>query len=65
MVDRLALRKLVTCQTGDADGRQVIVALTRHGQDVLRKLSLTHRKELQESAPQLARAVQAIIRKTK
>lgn len=65
LVDRLALRGLVTRQPGDQDGRQVIVTLTRHGEDLLRKLSLTHRKELKESAPRLARALQAIIRKTK
>jgi DNA-binding MarR family transcriptional regulator len=64
LVDRLALRKLVTRQTGDEDARQVIVTLTQHGEDVLRKLSLTHRQELKESAPRLARALQAIIRKT-
>jgi DNA-binding MarR family transcriptional regulator len=65
LVDRLALRKLVMRQPGDEDGRQVIVTLTGHGEDILRKLSLTHRKELKESAPRLARALQAIIQKAK
>jgi DNA-binding MarR family transcriptional regulator len=65
LVDRLALRKLVTRKSGDEDGRQVIVRLTRHGEDILTSLSLTHRKELQESAPALARALQAIIRRAK
>jgi DNA-binding MarR family transcriptional regulator len=65
LVDRLALRKLVARRPGDEDGRQVIVTLTRHGEDILRRLSLTHRKELKESAPRLARALRAIIRKTK
>ena len=65
LVDRLALRNLVTRQTGDRDARQVIVRLTPHGEDLLRKLSLTHRQELKESAPRLARALEAMIRKTK
>lgn len=65
LVDRLALRKLVSRAHGDEDARQVIVSLTRHGEDMLKRLSLTHRQELKETAPQLSRALQAIIRKTK
>jgi DNA-binding MarR family transcriptional regulator len=65
LVDRLALRNLVTRRSGEEDARQVIVTLTRHGEEILRSLSLTHRKELKESAPALARALRAIIRKTK
>jgi DNA-binding MarR family transcriptional regulator len=65
LVDRLALRKLVTRRPGEEDARQVIVTLTPHGEEVLRKLSLTHRRELKESAPRLARALEAIIRETK
>lgn len=65
LVDRLVLRNLVTRAHRHEDARQVIVSLTRHGEDILRHLSLTHRKELKESAPALSRALQAIIRKTK
>ncbi len=65
LVDRLALRKLVTRAPGHEDGRQVIVSLTRRGEAILRLLSLTHRQELKETAPALARALKAIIRKTK
>jgi DNA-binding MarR family transcriptional regulator len=63
LVDRLVLRKLVTRAPGREDGRKVIVSLTRHGDAMLKRLSLTHRQELKESAPALARALQAIIRK--
>jgi DNA-binding MarR family transcriptional regulator len=63
LVDRLALRKLVARAHGHVDARQVIVSLTQHGEDTLKRLSLTHRKELKETAPALARALQAIIRK--
>ncbi len=64
LVDRLALRKLVTRAPSHEDGRQVIVSLTRRGEAILRRLSLTHRQELKETAPALARALRAIIRKT-
>ena len=64
LVDRLALRKLVTRAPGHEDGRQVIVNLTQHGEDILKHLSLTHRKELKESAPALSRALRAVIRKS-
>lgn len=63
LVDRLALRKLVARAPGQEDARQVIVSLTQHGEDILKRLSLTHSKELKETAPALARALQAIIRK--
>ncbi len=65
LVDRLALRKLVSRAHGHEDGRQVIVSLTQHGEDILKRLSLTHRQELKETAPALSRALQAIIGKTK
>lgn len=65
LVDRLALRDLVARTHGEEDARQVIVRLTRHGEDILKRLSLTHRQELRETAPQLARALKAIIQKTK
>lgn len=65
LVDRLASHKLVARTTGDQDARQVIVSLTEHGEEVLRRLSVTHRKELRETAPALLRALETIIRKTK
>lgn len=61
LVDRLVLHKLVRRRPGERDGRQVIVSLTRHGEQILRKLSLTHRAELKETAPALASALRAII----
>lgn len=63
LVDRLVLRKLVTREHGREDARQVIVKLTSHGDAILKHLSLTHQKELQETAPALARALAAIIEK--
>lgn len=65
LVDRLALRKLVTRKHAEQDGRQVIVSLTRQGEEILESLSLTHRRELKETAPALLRALRALIRTTK
>jgi len=65
LVDRLERRGLVARTCGQEDGRQVIVALTREGEAVLRRLSLTHRTELEERAPELARVLQAIMRRAK
>ncbi len=63
LVDRLVLRNLVVRSHGPGDGRQVFVSLTRHGEGILKRLSLTHRQELKETAPALARALRAVIRK--
>jgi DNA-binding MarR family transcriptional regulator len=65
LVDRMALRNLVRRTPGHEDKRQVVIALTRSGEVILERLSLTHRKELNESAPALSRALQAIIRKAR
>jgi DNA-binding MarR family transcriptional regulator len=65
LVDRLERRNLVVRTPGHDDGRQVIVVLTQHGEDILHRLSLTHRAELKETAPELARALQAIMQRTK
>jgi DNA-binding MarR family transcriptional regulator len=65
LIDRMALRKLVRRTPGREDKRQVVIRLTRSGEVILERLSLTHRKELNESAPALSRALQTIIRKAK
>ena len=65
LIDRLALRKLVRRMPCQEDKRQVLIQLTRSGEVILERLSQTHRKELNESAPALSCALQAIIRKAK
>jgi DNA-binding MarR family transcriptional regulator len=65
LVDRLALRKLVTREPGRVDRRQVVVRLSGRGEAILKRLSLTHREELRHSAPALARSLRAIIRQAK
>ena len=65
LVDRMESRGLVSRMHDPSDGRQVIVHLTRKGEDILKRLSLTHRSELEERAPEFARALQAIMRRAK
>lgn len=65
LIDRMALRKLVRRAPGHEDKRQVVIKLTQTGEVILERLSLTHRKELNEIAPALSRALQVIIRKAK
>lgn len=64
LVDRMERSGLVRRVAAKADGRQVLVQLTQHGEEVLEQLSLTHREELEETAPQLSKALRAIIRRT-
>ncbi|HEY3742397.1 MAG TPA: MarR family transcriptional regulator [Bryobacteraceae bacterium] len=63
LVDRLVKRQLVIRVAGVEDRRRVVVCLTRHGETILRHLSMIHRKELKETAPALASALRVIIRK--
>jgi|SoiMethySBSTD1v2_1073268.scaffolds.fasta_scaffold105737_2 DNA-binding MarR family transcriptional regulator len=65
LVDRLERRRLVSRAPGRKDARQVIVRITREGESILRRLSLTHRTELEDRAPELARALRAIMRRAK
>jgi DNA-binding MarR family transcriptional regulator len=65
LVDRMVRRKLIRRKHALEDKRQVFLTLTRDGEAILERLSLTHRKELNESAPALARALQTIIRKAR
>ncbi len=53
LVDRLVAQKLVTREPAPADRRQVCVALTVHGEQVLESLSMAHREELRRIGPNL------------
>lgn len=65
LVNRMERRGLVARTRGKEDGRQVIVILTRQGEGILHRLSLTHHAELEKRAPELAYALQAIMRRTR
>jgi DNA-binding MarR family transcriptional regulator len=64
LVDRLQTLGLVARRSSPTDARQVLVQLTPKGEQILRNLSLVHRKELEEMSPALASALGAIGRKT-
>jgi len=63
LVNRLAKAGFVERKRAEHDKREVWIRMTPAGAALLRKLSLTHRLELERSGPELARALGAVIRK--
>jgi DNA-binding MarR family transcriptional regulator len=61
LVGRSVNQGLVERSRGTADRRQVFVALTPHGETVLRDLTLHHRRELRSAGPALVRALNALL----
>ncbi|HEU5382423.1 MAG TPA: MarR family winged helix-turn-helix transcriptional regulator [Ktedonobacteraceae bacterium] len=61
LVNRMVERDLVQRNRDEQDQRRVLVTLTTHGDEVLRRLSLLHRAELRSAGPDLVRALQIII----
>lgn len=64
LINRLVERDLVQRRRGEIDQRQVIVSLTSSGEEVLRKLALYHRTELQSIGPALVQALETLITDT-
>lgn len=62
LVNRLEITGAVTRTHGVEDKREVLVRLTPAGRGVLRRLALAHREELEQSGPELARALQSVLR---
>lgn len=61
LLNRMVERDLVQRSRDGQDQRRVLVTLTAHGEEVLRRLSLLHRTELRSTGPDLVRTLQAII----
>ena len=61
LVDRVVGQGAVVRAHSNEDRREVIVELTRAGAGLLRRLSLAHRRELVDTAPQLARSLRALM----
>jgi DNA-binding MarR family transcriptional regulator len=61
LVGRSVSQGLVARSRGTADRRQVFVALTPHGETLLRDLTLHHRRELRSAGPALVRTLNALI----
>ena len=61
LIDRMVAHGLVERLQSERDRRQVIVALTRYGDRILKKLSADHIRELRESGPALVAALESIV----
>jgi len=61
LIDRLVGRGLIKRSRDEADQRRVIIHLTSQGEQVLQKLSLLHRHELQLAGPAFVRALGALL----
>ncbi len=62
LVDRLEKRGAVSRVADPDDGRSVLVVLTHEGERLLRGLALAHRDELEETGPELLRALRIVLR---
>jgi len=62
LTNRLAASGLVRKLKNHEDRRQVLLEITRRGESALRRLSLTHRAQLQSAGKDLIRAVQKLIK---
>ena len=62
LVNRLEERGAVKRRHSTEDRRQVLVEITRRGEDLLRQLSLLHWEELRVSGPALSEALRAVVR---
>jgi DNA-binding MarR family transcriptional regulator len=60
LADRLVEEGYVHRIASSRDRRQVLLALTPHGDAVLEKLSAAHREQLQQIGPQINRLVEAL-----
>ena len=62
LVDRLESTGAIVRHPGVRDKREVWVRLTPAGRATLRKLALAHRTELERSGPELAQALNSVLR---
>ena len=61
LVDRLEKKRLIRRTRNGADRREVILALTGRGEEVLAALTLVHRAELRSAGPVLLRALNTVL----
>jgi DNA-binding MarR family transcriptional regulator len=62
LVDRAAAHGDVTRSSTDGGSSEDWVKLTKNGRDLLRKMALANREELERSGPELVRALQSVIK---
>jgi DNA-binding MarR family transcriptional regulator len=61
-VNRLEITGAIARTPGTEDKREVWVRLTPAGRAILRRLALAHRIEMERSGPELARALNSVLR---
>jgi DNA-binding MarR family transcriptional regulator len=64
LIDRLVERGFLCRLRATDDRRQVLVKLTREGEEFLKRLSLYHLQEWQAAGPKLVKVLQGLIRRT-
>ena len=62
LVNRLEITGAIARTPGAEDKREVWVRLTPAGRAILRRLALAHRMEMERSGPELARALNSVLR---
>ncbi len=62
LVNRLEITGAIARTPGPEDKREVWIRLTPAGRGILRRLVLAHREELERSGPEMARALQSVLR---
>ncbi len=62
LVNRLEVTGAIKRTAGVEDKREVWIRLTPSGRAILRRLALAHRMELDRSGPELARALNSVLR---
>jgi DNA-binding MarR family transcriptional regulator len=60
LVDRLVAQGLVVREPAMTDRRQVYVAITEHGSEILGRLAAVHRDELRHTGPQINLLLQGL-----
>jgi DNA-binding MarR family transcriptional regulator len=65
LANRLAARGFIRRKRGGLDRREVLLSLTSKGEDVLRQLSIHHRKELLTQGPYLVAAFRRAMQSSK
>jgi DNA-binding MarR family transcriptional regulator len=62
LVNRLEQTGAIARRPGEEDRREVWIELTAAGRATLRNLAVAHREELERSGPELAKALQSVLR---
>lgn len=60
LINRMVERRLLERQRDTNDQRRVLVSLTPHGDELLKKLSLLHRLELRTTGPALVQVLNSL-----